>query len=161
MIQRIQTLYLLLTAAMMTMMVLFPLAQFVIDGREFVLTAFKLSSVPTDGATAELITNTWGLGVAIVAAAALPLVNIFLFRKRALQFRLCMSQFALLLGSIALGLMFYFRIKGLFAESAQVESHAMLLLPMFFPAIAIIFNSLAQMAIRRDIVLVKSLDRVR
>ena len=82
MIQRIQSLYLLIAAALMSLTLLMPIATFVVDGQTFELSAFALSC-------GEVSQSTLWMGVMLILATVLPLVTIFLFKRRTLQVRLC------------------------------------------------------------------------
>lgn len=154
MIQRIQTLYMFLTAVIMGLMIFFPSGYIIAGGQEFGMRAFWLE--PVGGG--ERI-YTWGLGIIISAAALLPLVNIFLFKKRMVQYRLCMSEFALLLGAQIITLLFFYKLAATFAQFEI--SATTLAVPMFFPAIALLINWLALRGVKKDILLLKSLNRIR
>ena len=78
MIQRIQTLYLFATAALMVTALLTPLAYFAAGTDEYTLRAFSLSG-------GEMSQSTIYMGIVMALAAAVPLVNIFLFKRRMLQ----------------------------------------------------------------------------
>ena len=94
----------------------------------------------------------------MLAATILPLVNIFLFKKRQLQVRLCGIEGVLLLGVIVFIVIYYFlaeRFLGA-AVSSQVFGWAS---PM--PIVSVILTLLAGRAIYKDEVLVRSLDRIR
>ena len=93
MIQRIQTLYLLIIAALMAVTLFSGLAWFAGDAGEFGLYAFGLKT-----AEGELVQSTVYMGVLLALACALPLVTVFLFRRRLLQIRLCVVEMVLLLG---------------------------------------------------------------
>ena len=155
MIQRIQTLYMFLTAVIMGLMIFFPAGYIIAGGEEYGLRAFWLE--PVGGG--ERI-YTWGLGIIISAAALLPLVNIFLFKKRLIQYRLCMSEFALLLGAQIIALLFFYKLAAAFADQFEISATT-LAVPMFFPAIALLLNWLALRGVKKDILLLKSLNRIR
>ena len=103
MIQRIQTLYLLVISALMAVTLFAGLAWFAGDAGEFGLYAFGLKT--TDGAVVQ---STLYMGVLLALACALPLVTIFLFRRRLLQLRLCVVEMVLLLGSAIMEGVYYF-----------------------------------------------------
>lgn len=98
MIQRIQTLYLLIIAALMAVTLFSGLAWFAGDAGEFGLYAFGLKT----RRKGELVQSTVYMGVLLALACALPLVTIFLFRRRLLQIRLCVVEMVLLLGSLVM-----------------------------------------------------------
>ena len=76
MIQRIQTLYLLIVTALMAVTLFVPLAWFAGDAGEFGLYAFALKT-----AEGEAVQPAVYMGVVLALACALPLVTIFLFRR--------------------------------------------------------------------------------
>ena len=82
MIQRIQSLYLLVATILMGLTFFAPVASFTVaSGDIYNLTTFSLSST-------EASQSTIWMGILMVIATALPLVTIFLFKRRMLQVRL-------------------------------------------------------------------------
>ena len=152
MIQRIQTLYLFVVALLMSLTLFMPIASFTVAGQTYELTAFTLRC----GDASE--TTVW-MGIMLSLAAALPLVNIFLFKRRVLQVRLCAVEIILLLGSLVMIGLYYWltsRIfEGLVIEHRQFGWAA----PM--PLVSLILAYLASRAIFKDEMLVRSLDRIR
>ena len=152
MIQRIQTLYLLLATAMMSLTLFLPLATIVYGGNELVLKAFTVSGVEGIGMPLPIY-----LGLLLAATTALLLVIIFIYKKRLVQIRLCVSAIVLLLGSAALiGLYCYRLCDILTSELVFTLGFASLM-----PVVAIIPVVLAIRGIARDEALVRSLDRIR
>ena len=143
MIQRIQTLYLLLAAGLVACAAFLPLASFASGGEEFRLYAFGLRTA--DG---ETVQSTLYMGILLALALVLPLTTIFLFKRRMLQFRLGVVEMILLLGAqIVMGI-YYFLSYRLFSS---FEFHAQSVkLPLVLPLIAMIFTYLAVRAIFRD-----------
>ena len=94
MIQRIQTLYLLVVALLTGATLLLPLAWLGSGAETFTLHAFALK----DGA-GEAVHSTPYMGALLAAATLLPLATIFLFKRRMLQLRLCAVELVLLLGA--------------------------------------------------------------
>ena len=85
------------------------LAWFAGDAGEFGLYAFGLKT-----AEGELVQSTVYMGVLLALACALPLVTVFLFRRRLLQIRLCVVEMVLLLGSLVMeGVYYFFELAGL------------------------------------------------
>lgn len=135
MIQRIQSLYLFLAAALMAVMLFVPLAE---DGHGS-LTAFspEFDLVP---------------GLLLCLGALLPFVAIFLFKRRKAQMRMCRAAMVLqLAGQLAVGF-FLWKIM----DSEVVFSPVCVL-----PLVCIVLTWLALRAIRRDEALVRSIDRIR
>lgn len=152
MIQRIQTLYLFAAAALMVTALLTPLAYFAAGTDEYTLRAFSLSG-------GEMSQSTIYMGIVMALAAAVPLVNIFLFKRRMLQIRLCAVELVLLLGSVAfIGIYYYLSARMI----SQAEFHAQgFRIAAVFPLVALVLDYLAMRAIFKDELLVKSLDRIR
>lgn len=186
MIQRIQTLHLLAVTLLAAVMLFVPLAWFGDYGRTVTMYAFdvrselqtgaegagELAAAPIAEASAASAAPVAGetlfsdpmppyLGILLVLAALLPLVTIFLFRRRLLQIRLCAVEMVLLIGALVMEAVYYFRLKALFADLAATAAHASLKLPMIFPLLALFFVFLASRAIFRDEMLVRAADRIR
>ncbi len=155
MIQRIQTLYLLLAAAMMSLTLFLPLATIVYGGNELVLKAFTVSGVEGIGMPLPIY-----LGLLLAATTALLLVIIFMFKKRLVQIRLCVSAIVLLLGSAALIALYCYRLYSLLAE-LNYDKIITIGFASLMPIVAIIPVALAIRGIARDEALVRSLDRIR
>ncbi len=147
MIQRIQTLYLLVVAALVAVTLF---AWFGVGGERYDLYAFALRSA--DG-TAVLRAPVY-TGIALAAACALPLVTIFLFRRRMLQVRLCVVEMVLLAGAETMLAAYFFFGHGV-ADFQGLKPVAAL------PLVGVLFAWLAARAIFRDELLVRSLDRIR
>lgn len=154
MIQRIQTLYLLIAAALLVVMLFVPLAWFASEAGMFNLYAFSLQSA--DGGEAQ---STLYLGILLLLALLLPLVTIFLYRRRLLQIRLCVVEMVFLVGTVIMEAIYYFLSRRVFSELAlhnQGFKPAIVL-----PIVALFFTFLAARAIFRDEMLVRSADRIR
>ena len=149
MIQRIQTLYLLIVAALMAVTLFAPLAWFGMDGQQLTLHAFALKS-----STGEVVRPPIWTGLLLSLACVLPLVVIFLYKRRMLQLRLCVVEMVLLVGSAVMLAVAYF--WGHAEAAAQCVKPAMIL-----PVIALVFAWLAARGIFRDELLVRSLNRIR
>ena len=152
MIQRIQTLYLLAVAALMTTAVLTPLAYFAAGAQEYLLYAFSLKGGETSYSTIYM-------GVVVALAAIIPFVTIFLYKNRTLQIRLCAVELVLLLGSAVFMGIYYYLGSRMFS---QLEFSAQgFRIAIIFPLVALILDYLAIRAIFKDEMLVRSLDRIR
>lgn len=137
MIQRIQTVYLLIALVILGVLpFVFPLWTSS-DGKEF---RFMSDS---------FYTVIFGL------STALTLISILYFKKRQHQFVL--NRLTILLNLILLGL-FVYRSLNLSGETVQVSEKG---IGMFLPIVAIVFLALANRAIKKDEDLVKSADRLR
>ena len=92
--------------------------------------------------------------ILFLASALLALISIFLFKTRQTQFVL--GRLNIILNLILLGL-FIYRLLAISGETANSEKGIGLLLPIF----SIVFLALANKAIKKDETLVKSVDRLR
>lgn len=154
MIQRIQSLYLFLIAAFVGSMFFLPLAWFAGEAGMFELHAFAL--VTADG---ETLHDTIYLGILLAAACLLPLVTIFLYRRRLLQIRLCCVEMVLLLGCVAMEGVYYYLGRRAFADLAF---HTQGFKPAIaLPIVCLLFAYLAVKAIFRDELLIRESDRIR
>lgn len=136
MIQRIQTIYLLLAAG-------------ISSGLIFVFPLWENSENQEVFAWNELLFFCMFMGSAI-----LSLISVLMFKNRKSQFML--GRLNILLNLILLGL-FVYRSLNLSGETDVSEKGIGILLPIF----SIVFLVLANKAIKRDEDLVKSVDRLR
>ena len=149
MIQRIQTLYLLIVTALMAVTLFCPIVYIAVDGTQVTLSAFSISDA--QGVLSHA--SAW-LGGVLAICTALPLTTIFLFKNRQLQIRLCAAEVVLLVGSlVVMGIYYYL--------STRLFDICSLKLGIAMPLLAIVFVGLAIRSIFRDEVLVRSLDRIR
>lgn len=154
MIQRIQTLYLLLVTALMAVTLTTRLAWFGGAGEEFSLYAFSLK-----GADGEVLHSAVYLGILLILSAVLPLVTIFLYRRRMLQIRLCVVEMVFLVGSALMEGIYYYLGCRVVSDLA-LSAHG-LRAPIALPVVALLLTWLAVRAISRDELLVRSADRIR
>ena len=143
MIQRIQTIYLLLASA-------------VSGGLMFV---FKLWETLKKNVFALDLISKENLSLKVVpilflASAVITLITIFLYSDRKLQF--VMGRIAILINLFLLGLLIYLSLT-LSGETSVSEKG----IGMFIPILAILLIVLANKAIKKDEDLVKSVDRLR
>jgi hypothetical protein len=140
MIQRVQTLYLLLAAALMGCVFALPVATFLTDGgTEYVLRSYE----------------QWPLAVLVGLTALLLLVNVFLYKQRWLQLRLCFSAMVLTLGSQGFVAWYVYQATNLDAVSWKLGA------VVAFPLAAFVLVLLAVRGIVRDQRLIESLNRMR
>ncbi|WKV12115.1 DUF4293 domain-containing protein [Marivirga harenae] len=160
MIQRIQTIFLLIVGLAMLMFLFAPIWQKVdsSSGASYTLTAFYLEmvSAPEDGVKNEFMPYVVP-GILGLLAVCIAFIAIGVYKKRMRQIMLS-SLNSILIGT-ALGLSAYWatQAEGEFLPGIQGNySYG-----LFLPAIALVFNSLAVRFIRKDERLVRSMDRLR
>jgi len=151
MLQRIQTVYLLIIAVLISLMLFMPLAVLQAGNDFYTFDVFGVMSV----ASSEIIFSTWGLFVLTALIALLALVTIFCYKKRMLQIRLCIFNAILMLG-------FYgFFIYLVFVMKQQLDVSINVRIALSFPVICLILDYLAIRNIGADETLVRSLERLR
>ncbi|MCH8534862.1 MAG: DUF4293 domain-containing protein [Flavobacteriaceae bacterium] len=136
MIQRIQSLYLLIVVILCSLLLsTFPLWQ-------------------NDSAVAEFATDYSISLIGVSASGLLALLSIFLFKNRKLQFVL--GRLNILINFFIIGFFVYWSLN-LSGETNVSEKG----IGMFVPLVSIVFLVLANKAIKKDEDLVKSVDRFR
>lgn len=150
MIQRIQSVYLLLVAVVLIASMCLPVGHFTAaDGMPYVFKPLGLEG-------SNLFQSTWGMFGILLLSTIIAVCTILLFKNRMLQIRMSIFNSILLVGYYLTFLAFLFVLKdSLNASSFQVSWG------MCLPLIAIILNYLAIRAIGRDEVMVKAADRLR
>lgn len=95
----------------------------------------------------------WALFILSLFTILLPLITIFLYKKRFLQVRLCIVEIVLLIGS---GILMWYHIRQFGADATVLYKFSFIL-----PVVCIIFTYMAIRGIVKDIKLLKSYDRIR
>lgn len=154
MLQRIQTIYLLLIVALFTATLFMPLA--VLQMGELFY-SFDASGLHTMSVEPELVYPTWGLFALVAIIALVAMVTIFLYKNRILQIRLSIFNALLMIGFYA----FFFYIIWTLKGQAQQMFTMQVKLAVGFPLISLILDYLAIRNIGADETLVRSLNRLR
>lgn len=156
MIQRIQSLHLLIVTLLMGLMFLLPLATFIYEGEIFKLYATGLKAT---GENVAYVASNISMTILLALSTLLPFITIFLFKRRLLQIRLCVMELIFLAGmQIYIGIYLY-RSWSIIKDSAtdvMAFSFADVL-----PIAGIVFTILAMRGIIKDQALIKSLNRIR
>jgi hypothetical protein len=147
MIQRIQTVYILLSAILIGLLFSLPFAEIVHHDQLYL---FDIR-----GIVKEDVVQENGLPVALLIGLILLLhvFALFIYKKRILQIRVLVFTILLMIGLLGL---FYFFISYTFTD-ARISYR----LAIIFPLIAVIFDYLAIRNIGKDEVLIRSIDRIR
>ena len=150
MIQRIQTLYLLLVVILGTLLCCFAPVQFLMsEGTEYI---------------ALMTFDKWALATISVAIPALALVTIFLFKRRLLQARLNIMNVVLCLGYYALlALYVAYIVKGYEPIGEQTLAGVDWYLTVWaaIPLVNLVLTMMATRRILKDEALVRAADRIR
>ena len=150
MIQRIQTLYLLVVVALGVALIWLPVVQFVTQEDSLQMQLWELNAlggVPIQG--------IWGLTLTTVLIPLLALVDIFLYKKRLLQARLNIFTVMLCLG--------YYGVLALYIWLAKMTLDAeWYILPWAsIPLVCMVLTLMATRRILKDEALVRAADRIR
>lgn len=109
-------------------------------------------------------TYTWPLVVLTALMTILPLYTIFIYKKRELQVRLC--RLIILLNALFLGLVYIYYESDILSVILEAEHEVQTLdmaycIGMAFPLVNLVLEFFAIRGIKKDIELLKSVDRLR
>lgn len=150
MIQRIQSVYLLVVTILLVVYLCSPLGTFITS--DYSVTEVTNLSITSPDGTKDYA--PWALFAILTLASLLTFVTIFLFKNRMLQIRLIVFSTVLLVGYYVTLITFILMLKG---DTMTYSASWTICLPL----VAIILNWLAIRAIGKDEVLVKAYDRLR
>jgi len=152
MLQRSQTLFLLGVFILTVLMFTGSIADF--TGENGVLTLKHSGVFNSQEERMEL--STWPLTVFFALVSALTFLNIFSYKNRVRQMRLCI--FLILISFGMVGMMFYYTwVTGTKFEATQTLYRWRIVVP----PIAIVLLYLAFRGIRKDELMVKAYERIR
>ena len=165
MIQRKQTLYMLVAVVCMTIFTFAKMFTFNAAGSSMTLYTYGYSIQEMGAEPVSQLMNLRAVCMVLLAAISTVLmaVNIFLFKKRELQLSLLMSQYALLVGIIGYGVYYVWSFSSIYAESIAADS-ALTNVPgwsLCLPVVTLVMNFLAVRGVASDIALLRSVDRIR
>lgn len=149
MIQRIQSVYLLIVAILSVIVMSNPIGSFIAADNSIVEFT-NLSLIDQSGVEDY---KPWALFAILMISAIISLITIFLYRKRMLQIRLTLFNIILAIGYYVTLVTFVFMLKG---ESTFVPSWMVCL-----PFVGIVLDWLSIRAIGKDEMLVKAYERLR
>jgi len=153
MIQRIQSIFLLLASLMLGLVFFFPLAVLVNENETFTFWYRGLYGNLHENIV--LLEHSTPLAILYLLILMLCIFSIFLFKLRPVQMKLCIANIILII--IALGL------TALYLFVIYSDHHAQIHFKIFsaFPILSLVFIVLAYKGIKKDEALVKSVDRIR
>jgi len=155
MIQRIQSLLLLISACVLSVCLFTPAWSAASNGATYTLDSYKLSIVHETISTDK---STLYTAILIAASIALTLFIIFKFNNRTLQIRLNMMNTILI--CMVEGLYFWnIRDAKLLIGASEFTEH--FAVAFYMPLIALMLSFYAGKKIQKDEDLVKSVDRIR
>ena len=147
MIQRIQTVYIFISALLIASLMKLKFADLSVNNELYTFVAKGIFSGE------ELIFNGLAIFIFIPIISLLHFIVIFLYKKRILQIRILVFSSVLLLGLF--GLFFYYTYAGISGAKVAFK------IPVVFPIVAVILDYLAIRGIGKDEALVRSLNRIR
>ena len=165
MIQRKQTLYMLVAVVCMTIFTFAKMFTFNAADSSMTLYTYGYSIQEMGAEPVSQLLNLRAVCMVLLAAISIVLmaVNIFLFKKRELQLSLLMSQYALLVGIIGYGVYYVWSFSSIYAESIA-DGSALTNVPgwsLCLPVVTLVMNFLAVRGVASDIALLRSVDRIR
>ena len=157
MIQRIQTLYLLLSIAVGITQCFIPIAGFLTADSlwcEWSFNAWHMQS-------GELILSTWAMAILLVTIPLVSLVTVLLYKKRILQMRLSIFNIVVMAGYYLLYAYYYWLVKQHVAVDAEMVRMGAMTIGSALPMVEMILTAMALRRIWKDEVLIRSLNRLR
>lgn len=150
MIQRIQTIYLLLISICFTLILFFPIAEI----NDNILSVWSLKS-----SIGVVLSPTYYLGLLSLMIATISLVTIFLYTKRMLQNKLCVAMFIMII--LFLSLMFFIYPEFVFYKMFGKDAVINFSIYSIIGVLPLAFVMLANKAILKDEKKVRAADRLR
>lgn len=157
MLQRIQSIYLLVSLVIGISLAFFPLAEFNANDSIYFVKAFGIFYQDTDSLLFEspfqALSIVWIFHLLITAS------SIFQFKNRKTQIKICSLNIVLLF--VIAGLLFF--VEYSIPDDIKEESEPAVnyLFGSLLPFVSIVFQILAMRAIQKDEKLIKSIDRIR
>ena len=155
MIQRIQSIYLLLTTVLSFLFLNGSFLNFNDNAGLAITFTFKGIEKISSGQGSDLIQKSWPFAIVLTLTALIALTTIFLYKNRTLQ---------LLMAKILIGLVLFIILITVYYTFDVISNFGGTIVPgvkMFLPVIMLALSILAFRGIRKDDQLVKSYDRLR
>ncbi|MGD2034439.1 MAG: DUF4293 domain-containing protein [Bacteroidales bacterium] len=154
MIQRIQSLFLLVAFVLSVIFAVHPISTMMLN--EKIVAEYLTYGLFSAEEPVRMMYNTFPVIILAVVTALLSLITILIFKKRTLQMRLCVYNILLTLGLVISMAVYYFLIKKNFIVLSHAFSYTAII-----PFLNIILIFQAFRGIRRDDLLLKSYNRLR
>jgi K+ transporter len=152
MIQRIQTIFLLMALVLTGLFIWLPLGAIAVNEKIY---TFVLKGI-IDTSSGQTIYSAWHLIAITTVVLLLQLIVIFTFKKRSKQIRMATVNILLMLGVVIASCLFV-----VFTAKSMGNAVYSLKITLALPLVSVFLNYLAIKAIQRDEALVKSVDRIR
>lgn len=151
MIQRVQTFFLVLVGTILGVMLFFPLGDLVSSTGE----GYRFLFYGVVNSANETVVSFLPLAILLVFMPLFSLVTIFFFKYRILQMRFCVYNIILMFASVGF-IWFESHQAGKLLQADTIFSPSVVA-----PLVSAILTYLAFRGIRRDELLVRSVDRIR
>lgn len=155
MIQRIQSIYLLLAVLFCLTLMFLPIAEYTLNAEIYIFSVFGVEKVSEP--FQPPIVNTMPVLMILIAAILTAFITIFLFKNRKLQLRLCGLTMLLLTALLASMFFYADKVENIIGGDIVTSFKFGALAPI----IAMILVFLAIKGIKKDEELVRSADRIR
>jgi len=156
MIQRVQSVYLLLITVLMSFLLITTYADLKLDdGTELVFKSYSITKLSPDSSI-SVYKSTVPVVFLVLVIGLLSLFTIFVYNRRIIQIRLSIVNIFLILVLIVSMLVYY-----LVARNAFPDGKFNFRMPMIYPVLSLIFCYMALKGIRHDELLVNSYKRIR
>lgn len=154
-IQRWQSVLLLVAAVMMGCFTFFSLGQFQLTeySLNFTTLGFTIEGESTGGAASGYLAHTWPFFILSLLSCIIPLINIFMFKNLRQQKILCLIEILFIISVVCIGA--YYGYYGI--EGASVSWSSLIIAPL----LAFFADIFAYYRIRSDQKLLASVDRLR
>lgn len=150
MIQRIQTVYLILVTLVLVACMCLPVGFLVQENGN----VFEFMNLGIDG-YGVTDRSPWGMFAILLLSAIIAVLSIFLFKNRMLQIRMTIFNSVILIGYYIVFIVFTVVMQ------SRLEATYNLAWGICLPFIALVLNYLAIRAIGKDEVMIKAADRLR
>ena len=175
MLQRIQTVYLLATFILSTLLFFLPMGGFQLslpmteaqNGAETDVYSYYATglvketqfneAVEAVAPVTETVAHSWALMALVIVILIVNVIGIMLYKNRVFQMRFNLLNILLNLGLYPLFFLFAWGTSQKIGEGVEVNYY----LPLVFPIVNMLLTYLAIRAIGKDEALVRSLDRIR
>jgi len=151
MLQRIQTIYLLVSTLFLSVFLFIPIFKF--NSGNIIFDTISIESLSVNQQVTTI--NTFPLALLAIITIILTIVTILLFKKRSLQMKFISYSIILLIGFYLLIAFYRFFVID-FEITSTTYSFSLII-----PLISVILNYMAKRSIKKDDDLVKSVDRIR
>lgn len=150
MLQRIQSVYLLIATILLSIAMFLAIGLFANAGVEPVIFTPLGLIVPEAGTYSTAV-----LLILLILTAFLSFISIFFYKKRKLQVRISTINILLIIGFYVVEILYILKFQSV------LESSFYLNWAICLPVIALIFIYLAIKGIKKDEALIKAVDRIR